>query len=45
MQQSGISPMSLANAVWGLVLGGGVSFGAGYSLGVLKTFLKPPQGD
>ncbi|HCL25588.1 MAG TPA: hypothetical protein DHW65_04475 [Dehalococcoidia bacterium] len=33
MQQSGISPMSLANAVWGLVLGGGVSFGAGYSLG------------
>lgn len=42
MQQAGINPLSLASAVWGLVLGGGVSFGVGYSLGVLKTFLKPP---
>ncbi len=42
MQQAGISPLSLANAVWGLILGGGVSFGVGYSLGVLKTYLKPP---
>ena len=45
MQQSGISPLSLANAVWGLVLGGGVSFGVGYSLGVVKTLLKPPLED
>ena len=37
MQQAGINPLSLASAVWGLVLGGGVSFGVGYSLGVLKT--------
>ena len=42
MQQSGINPLSLASAVWGLVVGGGVSFGVGYSLGVLKTYLKPP---
>ncbi len=42
MQQAGINPLSLASAVWGLILGGGVSFGVGYSLGVLKTFLKPP---
>lgn len=43
MQQAGINPLSLASAVWGLILGGGVSFGVGYSLGVLKTFLSPPQ--
>ena len=43
MQQGGITPLSLASAVWGLILGGGVSFGVGYSLGVLKTFLTPPQ--
>jgi len=43
MQQSGISPLSLANAVWGLILGGGVSFGVGYSLGVIKTYLKSPE--
>ena len=43
MQQGGISPLSLANAVWGLILGGGVSFGFGYSLGVIKTFLKSPK--
>lgn len=42
MQQTGISPLSLANAVWGLILGGGVSFGVGYSLGVIKTFLRSP---
>ena len=42
MQQTGISPLSLANAVWGLILGGGISFGIGYSLGVVKTFLKSP---
>ncbi|PKB71457.1 MAG: hypothetical protein BZY87_05255 [SAR202 cluster bacterium Io17-Chloro-G6] len=42
MQQAGVSPLSLANALWGLVLGGGISFGVGYSLGVIKTFLKSP---
>ena len=43
MQQSEISPLSLANAVSGLVLVGGVSFGVGYSLGVIRAFLKPPS--
>jgi hypothetical protein len=43
MQQAGINPLSLASAVWGLILGGGVSFGVGYSLGVIKTFVSPPQ--
>ena len=43
MQQAGINPLSLASAVWGLILGGGVSFGVGYSIGVVKTFLSPPQ--
>ncbi|NQW23473.1 MAG: hypothetical protein HQ475_08530 [SAR202 cluster bacterium] len=42
MQQTGYSPLTLASAVWGLILGGGVSFGVGYSLGVIKTFVKPP---
>ena len=45
MQQAGINPLSLASAVWGLALGGGVSFGVGYSLGVVKTLLKPPVED
>ena len=43
MQQAGVTPLSLASAVWGLILGGGVSFGVGYSLGVIKTFVSPPQ--
>ncbi len=43
MQQAGINPLSLASAVSGLIIGGGTSFGVGYSLGVLKTFLSPPQ--
>ena len=41
--QAGINPPSLASAVWGLALGGGVSFGVGYSIGVIKTYVKPPQ--
>ena len=42
IQQAGIEPLSLASAVWGVIAGGGVSFGVGYSLGVIKTFLKSP---
>ncbi len=45
MQQAGINPLSLASAIWGLVLGGGVSFGVGYSMGVVKTLLQPPLED
>jgi len=36
-------PVGQASAVWGLALGGGVSFGVGYSIGVIKTYVKPPQ--
>lgn len=43
MQQTGVSPLTLANAVWGLILGGGISFGVGYSLGVVKTLLQSPE--
>ena len=42
-QQAGINPPSLASAVWGLALGGGVSFGVGYFIGVIKTYVKPPR--
>jgi hypothetical protein len=42
MQQAGIEPLSLASAVWGVIAGGGVSFGVGYSLGVIKTVMKSP---
>ena len=42
MQQGGIAPLSLVNAVTGAIVGGGATFGVGYSLGVLLTFLKPP---
>ncbi len=34
-QQAGTNPLSLASAVWGLALGGGVSFGVGYFIGVI----------
>lgn len=42
MQQTGFSPLSLANAVWALILGGGISFGVGYSLEVVRTFVRSP---
>jgi hypothetical protein len=42
LQQGGVAPLSLANALKGAILGGGVTFGVGYSLGVLRTLLKPP---
>ncbi len=45
MQQAGIEPLSLASAVLGVVAGGGVSFGVGYSLGVIKTFMREPVED
>ena len=41
LQQSGFAPLSLANALKGAIIGGGATFGVGYSLGVLLTFIKP----
>ena len=42
LQQSGFAPLSSVNALKGAILGGGVTFGVGYSLGVLRTLIKPP---
>lgn len=42
LQQSGFAPLSIATALKGAIIGGGVTFGVGYSLGVLRTFIKPP---
>jgi hypothetical protein len=42
LQQGGIMALSLTSAMWGLVVGGGVTFGVGLSLGILLTFLQPP---
>lgn len=42
LQQGGFAPLSLANALKGAIIGGGATFGVGYSLGVLRTLIKPP---
>ncbi|MEE9247253.1 MAG: hypothetical protein V3U79_00965, partial [Dehalococcoidia bacterium] len=41
LQQAGATPMSVLAGVWGLIAGGGLTFGVGYSLGVLRMYLKP----
>ncbi len=43
LQQAAVTPLSLATAIWGLVAGGGLTFGIGYSLGVLRSLLRPPE--
>ena len=43
LQQAGQAPLSITTAISGLVAGGGLTFGMGYSLGVLRTFLRPPE--
>jgi rhodanese-related sulfurtransferase len=43
MQQAAINPLSLASAIWGAVIGGGVVVGLGYSLGAVRTFMQPPE--
>ena len=43
LQQTGVTPLSLASGIWGLITGGGVTFGVSYSLGALWTYIKPPQ--
>ena len=42
LQQAGVTPLSLATAIWGLIVGGGVTLGAGYSLGALWTYVRSP---
>ena len=41
LQQGGITPLSLTSAMWGLIVGGGTTFGVGLSFGILLTFLRP----
>jgi len=43
LQQGGIAPLAWATAVKGTILGGGLTFGVGYTLGALWTYLKPPE--
>jgi hypothetical protein len=43
LQQAGVKPLSLLTMIWGLVVRGGVTFGVAYSVGMLKTFLRPPE--
>ena len=41
VQQGGLAPLSVPTAVYGIVVGGGVTFGVSY-LSALRTFLQPP---
>ncbi|MFQ5933853.1 MAG: hypothetical protein ACE5KI_04360 [Dehalococcoidia bacterium] len=43
LQQGGVFSLALATAIWGTITGGGVTFGVGYSLGVLWTYFRPPR--
>ncbi len=43
--QTGAILLSLPAVVWGAVIGGGVTFGMGYSWGALLTYLRPPVDD
>lgn len=43
LQQGGITPLSLANAVRSAIVGGGVTFAVGYSIGAIITYLRPPK--
>lgn len=43
LQQAGMAPLAWSTALKGMIMGGGLTFGVGYSLGALWTYLKPPQ--
>ena len=43
LQQAGVTPLSLIAGIWALITGGGVTFGIGYSLGAIRTYLRPPE--
>ena len=42
LQQAGVTPLSLASAIRGLVTGGAVSLGVGVGLGVIWTYVRSP---
>ena len=41
LQQAAVTPLDMATAIWGMVSGGGISFGLGYSIGAVRTYLQP----
>lgn len=43
LQQAGLAPLALATALKGTIFGGGLTFGVGYTLGAVWTYLKPPE--
>ena len=42
VQQGGLAPLSVPTAVYGIIAGGGVTFGVSY-LSALRTFLQSPE--
>ena len=42
LQQAAVTPLDMATAIWGMVSGGGISFGIGYSIGAVRTYLQAP---
>ena len=45
LQQNGVVVLSLVTAVWGAIIGGGATFGIGYAMGALLTYVRPPLDD
>lgn len=42
IQQAGVTPFSIATAIWGTITGGAISFGVAMGLGAVVTYLKKP---
>ncbi|MBM3945020.1 MAG: hypothetical protein FJ317_05945 [SAR202 cluster bacterium] len=45
LQQGGFYELSLENVVRSMITGGVVTFGLGYSIGALWTYLRPPKAE
>ena len=45
MQQAGVTPLSIATAVWSTLTGGAISFGFSVGFGAIVTYLKKPVDD
>ena len=43
LQQGGLTVLSVATVVRGVIIGGGTAFGAGTAWGALWTYLRPPK--
>ena len=42
LQQAGRTPLALATAMWGIIIGGGVTFGVGLTLAAVRTYVRAP---